>query len=290
MKFWLLLVFFIASQNSFSRIKVKIGLLVPKETNIGHSFYKMTKEIKKKTKGEVHLKFYFGGSQGDEPDVLRKIRVGQLHGGMFTGKTLGEINGDIRLMEIPFTFFNNRKKAYSVLQKMKPHFKKKLAKENFINLSFFEIGMVYFVSLVKASTLNELKGLKTWLWEGDLLSEALIQDLNLIPVPLSLPDVLSSLSTGVIQAAYSPPLGLVALQWHTKIKYIIDFPIAYSIGAFLIDTKTWKKISKKNRKIILKVVGKYRKEINRSNIQDNKEVLERLKSLDVEFVKFDKKQ
>ena len=79
----------------------------------------------------------------------------------------------------------------------------------------------------------------------------MIESMNLISVPLPLPDVLSSLSTGIIDAAYAPPLGILSLQWNTKVSHLIDFPLSYSIGAFLIGEKAWKKISPENQKIVL---------------------------------------
>ena len=97
---------------------IKIGVLAPEGTSWAIALKKMAKEVKKETKGKVKFKIYFGGAQGDEPDVLRKIRVGQLHGGMFTGKTLGDINGDVRVMELPFTFYHDRKKALKTLSKI----------------------------------------------------------------------------------------------------------------------------------------------------------------------------
>src|SRR5690606_20117387 len=124
-------------------------------------------------------------------------------------------------IELPFTFGDNRTKALDTLVKMTPFFDKQFDAAGFQNLGFFELGMIYFVSQVKTNKLDELGGVKIWSWEGDKLVEAMIKELNLVSVPLPLPDVLSSLSTGIVQAAYAPPMGMLALQWNTKIKYIV---------------------------------------------------------------------
>ena len=104
---------------------IKIGVLAPEGTGWAKNIKKMTSEIKEATKGNVELKVYYGGSQGDEQDVLRKIRIGQLQGGIFTGKTLGEINGDVRVLELPFTFNHNEGKALKTMQAMAPYFNAK---------------------------------------------------------------------------------------------------------------------------------------------------------------------
>lgn len=265
---------------------LKVGVLAPEGTTWAKKMDEMAKEIKKATDGKVKLRFYFGGSQGDEPDVLRKIRVGQLHGGIFTGKTLGEIAGDVRVIELPFTFGDDREKALGTLQKMTPYFDKKFEAVGFQNLGFFELGMIYFVSQVKTSKLDELGGVKIWAWEGDKLVEAMIKELNLVSVPLPLPDVLSSLSTGIVQAAYAPPMGMLALQWNTKIKYIVDFPITYSVGAFLLDQKAWAKIPAQYHAKINEISQRYVTEVNAANKKDNSDALTVMKSSGIEMLKF----
>jgi TRAP-type C4-dicarboxylate transport system substrate-binding protein len=264
----------------------KVGVLAPEGTNWAKNLKKMAKEIKTATDKKVKIKFYFGGSQGDEPDVLRKIRVGQLHGGVFTGKTLGEVSGDVRVMELPFTFYNDSKKAWKTLESLTPYFDKKFVSSGFHNLGFFEIGMVYFVSRKKTPSLDSLKGVKIWSWEGDELVASMINAMDLVSVPLPLPDVLSSLSTGIIDAAYAPPLGILSLQWNTKISYLLDFPLSFSIGAFLLSEKSWKKISPAHQKIVTEISNKYIAEVNKANEKDNADALGLLKSSGVEFISF----
>jgi TRAP-type C4-dicarboxylate transport system substrate-binding protein len=269
-----------------SALTLKVGVLAPEGTNWSNNLKKMAKEIKKKTNKKVKIKFYFGGSQGDESDVLRKIRVGQLHGGIFTGKTLGDINGDVRVMELPFTFYNDRAKALKILENMEPFFNKSFVKNEFQNLGFFEIGNVYFVSQKKTDSLQSMKGVKIWSWEGDELVSQMIESMKFVSVPLPLPDVLSSLSTGIIEAAYAPPLGILSLQWNTKIKYVIDLPISFSVGAFLVGSKRWNKISPEHQKLINDISKKYVKLVNKGNEKDNNDSLDAMKAQGIEFLKF----
>lgn len=279
------LVTFLFTTQLFA-VTLKFGVLAPEGTNWAKQMKKMAKEVKKATDGKVKYKIYLGGSQGDEHDVLRKIRVGQLHGGMFTGKTLGDINGDVRVVELPFTFLHDRAKAWSTVQKMSSFFNKGFVKNEFVNLGFSELGLVYFVSQKETPNIKSLNGVKIWSWEGDKLVSSMIEEMKLVSVPLPLPDVLSSLSTGIIEAAYAPPLGIVSLQWNTKIKYLVDFPIAYSVGAFLVSNKGWKKIPAKYHDVVKKISAKYIEKVSEANIADNEAALESMKQLGVKFSKF----
>lgn len=264
----------------------KIACLTPEGTTWSNSLKNMAKDVKAATNGEVEFKVYYGGVSGDEPDVLRKIRVGQMQGGVFTGRTLGEIHGDMRVLELPFNFKTDREKAYKTLVAMTPEINQGFQKKGFKNLGFYEIGQVYLVSTKKATSLDALKGLKIWSWEGDTLVAAMVESLKLVSVPLALPDVLSSLSTGVIDAAYSSPLGVLALQWQTKIKYLLDFPVAYSVAAFLIKDEEWKKLTADQQKKVEDVANKYLAEAQVATVKENEEALKSLKNLGVEFIKF----
>jgi TRAP-type C4-dicarboxylate transport system substrate-binding protein len=167
-----------------------------------------------------------------------------------------------------------------------PKFNAGFKQKGFVNLGFYELGLVYLVSTKKVSNLNELKGIKIWSWEGDELSRAMIESMELVSTPLALPDVLSSLSTGIINAAYAPPLGILALQWHTKIKYLVDFPTTFSIGALLMSDKVWSKISPENQQKIREISAKYVKEANEKSLVENEAARAQMKKSGVEFVSF----
>ncbi len=265
---------------------LKIGVLAPEGSTWAEILKKMAKDVEDQTKGEVKFKVYYGGSQGDEPDVLRKVRVGQLHGGIFTGKTLGDIYGDVRVIELPFNFEGNRTRAQKVLKAMSPYFNNGLTKNKFHSLGYYELGLIYFVSQKQVGGLDSLKGKKIWSWEGDELVNTMINEMGLVTVPLPLPDVLASLSTGVIEAAYAPPMGIVALQWNTKIKYLVDFPLAYSVGAFLLSQKAWSSIPAAQQKVVEEIAKKYNEEANVAIVKDNTDAFDAMKSMGVTFLKF----
>ncbi|MBC7713591.1 MAG: TRAP transporter substrate-binding protein DctP [Rhizobacter sp.] len=265
---------------------IKVGVLAPEGTGWAKNIKLMASEIKDATKGNVEFKIYYGGSQGDEVEVLRKIRLGQLQGGIFTGKTLGEISGDVRVIEIPFTFNYDREKAVKTLEAMEPFFDQKFAEKKYKSLATFEIGQVYFVTQKKVTDLNQIKSLKIWSWDGDPIVTNMFEAMNLNGVPLALPDVLQSLSTGVIDAAYAPPIGMIALQWNTKVKYMIDFPVSFSIGAFVITSNIWNKVSPADQKATMDIAKKYEKLINSGNAKDNADALAAMKDQKIEFVKF----
>jgi TRAP-type C4-dicarboxylate transport system substrate-binding protein len=287
MKVVILLIICLFSTSSFA-VKIKLATIVPKGTSWANTLKAFSKEVKQKTKKKVKIQIYYGGVQGDEPDVLRKTRIGQLHGAIFTGKTLGDIFPDIRSIEIPFNYYHDESKAVAAIKSQRKYFDENLEKKGFVNLGFYSIGKVYVVSTKEVKSITDLQGIKMWAWEGDKVVHAMIKSLGLVSVPLALPDVLSSLSTGMIEAAYAPPLGILALQWQSKVKYLVDFPTAYTIGALLISNKRWKRISPENQKLVKEIAKKHIDKANELAIEDNKKALAQLKELGVKFVSFPK--
>lgn len=280
------LLFFVLALPTLHAQTIKVGVLAPEGTSWADSMKKMADEVKEATNDKVNIRLYMGGTQGDEHDVLRKIRVGQLQGGVFTGKTLGDINGDVRAIEIPFNFDGDSKKAMGAVSELSGFFNKGFEEKGFENLGFFEIGNVYFVSKKEITDLDGLKGMKIWAWEGDKLVASMIDAMDLVSVPLPITDVLSSLSSGIVEAAYAPPLGIIALQWSTRVNYILDLPISFSVGAFLIKSQTWNKISKEHQAKITEISQKYVGIVNKANVADNEEAKQVLQSAGIEFVKF----
>lgn len=274
------------SQLVTAATQVKIAALIPEGTSWGNSLKKFAQDVGTATSGEVNVKVFYGGVQGDEPDVLRKIRQGQLHGGIFTGKTLADIYPDVRVMEIPFTFYGDQKTAGRVMAELSPKFNAGFKQKGFVNLGFYELGLVYVVSTKKITSLNDMKGIKVWAWEGDELSRIMLESMQLVSTPLALPDVLPSLSTGIINAAYAPPLGIIALQWHTKIKYLVDFPTTFSIGALLLSDKLMAKLSPDHQKKVQEIAAKFVKEANDKSLVENEAARTQMKKSGIEFVSF----
>ncbi len=284
----LTLIITVSVANSFAATTLKLGFLAPEGVTWTKNIQDMGKEIEEKTQKRVSFKFYFGGVAGDESDMLRKVRSGQLSGGMFTGKTLGDIDKDTRALEIPFTFQKNPEKALGSLNTLSPEFAQSLSKKGFQALGFYEVGQVFLGTTKEVKSLDSLKGIKIWLWEGDKIAEAMIESLGLISVPLSLPDVLSSLSSGIIQAAYAPPMGMSALQWHSKLKYIINYPSAYATGALVVTSKEWAKISPADQAIIQSVAAAKIAEANIQTQKDNQEALAEFKNMGITLIDFPK--
>ena len=248
--------------------EMRIATLAPSGSPWMEVLDKAAAEIKDKTSGRVALKYFEGGQQGDERDFIRKIKLGQLDGAAVTAVGLAMIDESIRVLELPMMFQSVEELDY-VADKLWPYFQKQFEKKGFILQDRGEVGWVYFMSKDKVEKLADLRGLKLWLWGDDQLVGAVYKKLGLNGVPLGVPEVDSSLTSGKINGCYSSPLAAVALQWYTKIKFMTSMPMSFAIGATVVSIDAMKKLSAEDAKSVEDIgkssAKKLRKVIRREN-------------------------
>ena len=219
----------------------KVASLAPEGSVWAKRFRGFTKEVTEKSNGEIDFKIYAGGVMGDDRAMYRKMRVGQLNGGGFTMTGIGEVVPDFRVLGIPF-LFNTYDEVDRVKEKLMPRFEKEFDDKDLVLLSISEVGFVYTMSTSPITTLAELKQSKAWAPEGDPISQVLLETVGVTPIPLSIPDVLTSLQTGLINTTFNSYYGAIVMQWFTRISYITDIPFAYAYGAFVLDKKTFSRL------------------------------------------------
>jgi len=196
---------------------IKIATLAPDGSSWMKTLNAINAEVMEKTKGKVVFRIYPGGVLGDEKDMMRKMQIGQIQGAGLSSGGLATIFKEIDVMHIPF-FFQNYEEVDYLLKKMGPYFKKGLEDDGYILLGWSEAGFVYLLSTVYVSSVNDLKKAKVWIWQESPMAKAIFHEAGVAAIPLSLPDVLVGLQTGLVDVVYSPPTVAIALQWFTKVK------------------------------------------------------------------------
>jgi len=248
--------------------EVTIATLAPSGSPWMAVLDKSAAEIKEKTGSRVKVKYFEGGQQGDERDFIRKIKLGQLDGAAVTSIGLSMIDESIRVLELPM-MFESVEEVDFVADKLWPYFQKKFEKKGFKLNDRGEVGWIYFISKTKIETLKDLQGQKIWQWGDDQLVGAMFKKFSLSGVPLGVPEVDASLTSGRITAAYGSPLAAVALQWYSKIKFMTSMPMSFAIGATVVSIESLKKLSAEDAKTVEEIgrssAKKLRKTIRKAN-------------------------
>jgi TRAP-type C4-dicarboxylate transport system substrate-binding protein len=243
-------------------------------------------EVRRRTENRLGFKFYPGGVQGDEKDVLRKIRNGQLHGGGFTGYGLGSVVPEVRIQELPFMFETLEELDYLRAQ-TDPYFRNAFEKQGYLHMGWADVGFVNLFSKSPIRSPQDMSSSKMWIWAGDPLAELFFKAFGISPIPLAAPDVLTSLQTGIIDAVYGSPLACVALQWFTRVDYLSDVPVTHALGAALVSKKALRKVDAGDVEILLEVSRPLLRELTARTRVQNLEAIEEMKKEGVEVIAID---
>lgn len=222
---------------------LKFATLMPTGTAWSNILDHWIEEVETRSRGRIKIKMYSGGVMGDEPDVLRKIRKGQLHGGMFTGYGIGRVFSSARVLEVPFLFRNTDESDY-VRSQLMPDIKKGFHDNGFELLGWPEVGFIHIFSKHKIESIEDIRKSRIWLWQGDPLGEAFFSASNIAPVPLSIIDVYAQLSAShsSIDTVYISTFGAIALQWYSKLSYATKIPFTNAIGGLIVSNEFFDKL------------------------------------------------
>lgn len=248
--------------------EIKLAIVAPEGSTWHKVMTAWDKELREKTQGRVGLKIYAGGVLGDEQDVIRKMRIGQVHAAGLTGLGLGIANPAVRVMELPM-LVSTYAEADAVSSKIWPKLAAGFEKNGFVPLGLSETGFVNIFSNKPIASRKDMSGMKMWAWEGDPLVAALYKVFNIVPIPLPITDVMTSLQTRLIDAVYAPPLGAIALQWFTNTKYYTDLKLADSTGGIIMTTKALGMISPADQEALKGTAKKYAKMLIDQTRRDN---------------------
>lgn len=228
----------------------------------------MKKDIEKSTNGRVRLQIFYGGVAGEETTVLKKLRAGLVDMASFTGIALGTKFPEVRILELPM-FFENERQVDAVVRELYPYFEKQFSKKGFVLAGWGESGFVYLLSKKPVRKVEDMNGRKIWAPKGDKLVQTMLSEFGLIPVYLGFESVLPQLQTGGLEAVYGPPMGVIGLQWFRYVKYYADIKLAHGTGATLISKRSYKKLNAKDQKTVKALVKKYSRKLVLSLRKEN---------------------
>jgi TRAP-type transport system periplasmic protein len=244
-------------------VQVKLGTLAP-EGSPWHSIIKdMSEEWKKELNGKLKFQIYAGGVAGDEPDMVRKMRVGQLHAAALTGVGLSEIAPEIMTIQLPLLLRSDEELDF-VRERIAQQFEAILQKKGFIVLNWGEAGWVHFFGQAPIVRVADLGKSKLMVWNSSAETLTAWKDVGAHPVPLAVTEMHAGLKSGLINSFSTTPLAALSFQWFGCAKEMSDMRWAPLIGATVITEKQWKLLPEGAKPALLKSSAeagvKFRKE------------------------------
>ena len=264
--------------------EIKIASLAPDGTAWMKAMRAAGDAIAKETRGRVQFKFYPGGVMGNDSTVLRKMQIGQLHGGAVTMLALARVYPDSQILGLPLLFRSNEEVDY-VRTRIEPTLLTGFDQNNLIVFGFVEGGFAHLMSKTPVRRIAELRAEKVWAPEGDPITRTLFEVAGIVPVVLPLADVYTGLQTGLLTAVGVPAAGAIALQWHAKTKYFTDLPFFYTAGALAIDKRPFARLSPEDQTAVRDTMRSTFQQLDRASRKDDEAARAALKNHGIEFVR-----
>jgi TRAP-type transport system periplasmic protein len=266
-----------------SAAAVKIATVAPEGSAWMKQMRLSAAAVKERTAGRVELKFYPAGVMGNDAAVLRKIKLGQLQGGAFTGAEASLVYKDAPIYSVPF-LLRNQAEADFVRGKLDAMLIKGFADAGWTVAGLSGGGFAYLMSTRPIRTRDDLRASKVWVPQSDKLAETAFSAGGVSPIALPLTDVYPALQTGLVDTVANTPAGSIFFQWHTKVKYLVDLPLTYVVGLMLIDSKALAKLDAADRDVLLEEVRKGFEHIDGTQRADNEAARATLVKQGVEII------
>ncbi len=273
----------VLAAGSAMAAEFKIATVAPEGSQWMQDIRAAAGEIRDRTQSRVTIKLYGGGVMGNEKQVLRKIRVGQLHGGAFTAGGLAQTYPDIVIYGLPLVFRSPAEVTF-VRERMDGELARGLEAAGFVSFGIAGGGFARIFGNEPVTGTESLRGRKVWVPDGDLISAAAMQALHLSPVALPITDVLTGLQTGLLDIIAAPPVGVIALQWHTRVRYMTTQPMMYSCGLMAVDAKAFKRLSPADQAVFREVMSAVYRRFDQQSIADDKAARDAIQAAGIRVV------
>ena len=225
---------------------IKLATIVPDGSVWDKSLKQMGIDWKAATGDRVSLTVYSGGSQGDESTVLRKMRLNALQGASLTVVGLSSIDWSFNVFNIPF-FFQSYDELNDVIDTLTPMLKQRVEAKGFVLVHWGNGGWLQIFSKQPVQSVADLKRVKLYTSAGDDSMTQWYKANGFQPRAIAMTDVLTGLTTGMIDALPTTPLASMAFQWYKQTPYMLDLGISPIVGATVVTKKTWDSISVADR-------------------------------------------
>ena len=275
-KILLLLLTFFVGVFGLSALTIKIGTVAPAGSPWDNILHNMAGRWEQISNGAIKVVIYPGGIAGGESDMIRKMRIGQLQGAALTQLALGRIVPDILALNVPFLVTNDGEFDY-LLSKTHDYFTKHFDSAGYQLLAWSSAGWVHFFSTKPISSPAELKKLRLGVPAGDDSLLNAWRNLGFNAISLPIPDIMTGLQSGMIDAFYSPPSAAVVFQWFKGALHMSSFRVTPVVVGLVVDNRAWEQIPQQLRPQLRATMAEVDSELQKASASMDQDAIAAMK-------------
>ena len=152
---------------------------------------------------------------------------------MLTSTGLGALVPQVLVLQAP-GLITNYPALDDVREKLGPDLVALFDKAGYELISWGDSGQVRIFSQHKIQHPDDLRNVRPWVWRGSPTMKAFIEAAGANGVTMGLPEVFSALQTGMVDTVIASSIGVLAFQWHTKLKTMTKPGGGIVVGAYVI--------------------------------------------------------
>lgn len=264
---------------------ISVATLAPSGSTWMRGLDAANRELRRRTNGALALRFYPGGVQGDESEVVRKMRQGRLDGAVLTGTGLGQIHRPVLAFMLPGVFPDRATMERSRVA-LSPEIERQFNTNGFVIAAWGEGGSPRLFSQRAIRTPSDLRQVHPWIWRDDVILPELYGEAGAQGVPLALPEVLSALQTNRIDTFIAPPLAALALQWSTRATFVSEGANSFGIGGIVLSRRAWDSLTPELQGTTREVIQQFNTLIGRNVNRDDESALRAMTTRGIQQVSY----
>jgi TRAP-type transport system periplasmic protein len=228
---------------------LKLAVITPRTPAMAAEEKKYNQRLAELTQGQVQVRIYWGGTAGDEQDVVRKMRAGQLDGSPLGLDVLSQFVRECLVLQTP-GLFRNYQQVDAVRAALTPEFDAEAYRQGWKTLVWGDIGRLRLFSQRKILALSDLASARPWLHPASEMLREFYGQVGATGITLGVPEVFGGMKTGMIDTFWSTAAVAAALQWHSTARFVSADGLGFLNGAMVLRRQAWDALPDVARKAI----------------------------------------
>lgn len=253
-------------------VTLRIATIAPSDSTWVRVLNAWNNAIRQRTANRLQFRIFAGGSAGDERDVLRKMRVGQLDGALLTTVGLAQIVRPVFVLHAPGVC-TNYAKSDAVRTQLASTFEGDFRAAGFEVVGWCDFGAARIFANRAIVAPADLRRTRMWVWRDDLLFRAMLQAANVTGVELGLPEVYDALGTERIDAFTATAIAATSLGWHTRATHVTSGSHHMLLGATAFKKETLDALPADSKTALLETAAQAHASLARTVRRDDERAL-----------------
>ncbi len=255
-----------------SSLQIKLGSQAPEASPWGDALKELAAEWLKISNGEIQIRIFHNAVAGNEDDMLRKMRIGQLQGAVLTTNGLGLIDKALLTLSAPM-IFKDRNEFGKTIELVKPDLENRLVVKGYQPIVWNTAGWIHFFSKTKLTSIEQARNRKLTIPGNSDDLFKMMQTMGFKPINGQGLEVLTALNSGMVDTILLVPFAAAGYQLFGAAPHFSDLEFAPILGSIVLSTQTWTRIPANLRPQLMAAAAKIAAKLDSRAVDIEKEAI-----------------